>query len=79
MTPTQGGLVFFGDMAGHVYALDAATGKSLWVHDVGGAVGGGVISYVAGGKQRLAFASGMKHPIWPTPDATAKIIVFALK
>jgi outer membrane protein assembly factor BamB len=30
VTPTAGGLVFFGDMGGNFYALDATTGKKLW-------------------------------------------------
>ena len=77
VTPTAGGLVFFGDMAGRAYAADARTGRILWTHDTGGAIGGGVISYVAGGRQRIAVASGMTSPIWPTPDVTAKIVVFA--
>jgi outer membrane protein assembly factor BamB len=31
MTPTAGGLAFFGDVGGNFYALDAATGEKLWV------------------------------------------------
>jgi len=64
-------------MAGRLYALDARDGRVLWTHDTGGAIGGGVISYVAGGKQRVAVASGMTSPIWPTPDVTARIIVLS--
>ncbi len=79
VTPTAGGLVFFGDLMGRVYALDASTGATLWTHDSGGAIGGGVISYVAGGKQRLAVASGMTAPIWPAPESTAKIVILALE
>ncbi len=30
MTPTAGGVVFFGDMGGNFYALDTATGQKLW-------------------------------------------------
>ena len=77
VTPTAGELVFFGDMAGRLYAADARDGRILWTHDTGGAIGGGVISYVAGGKQRIAVASGMTSPIWKTPDVTAKIVVFS--
>jgi len=79
VTPTAGGLLFFGDMRGRVYAFDAASGKSLWTHDLDGAIGGGVISYEAAGKQRIAVASGMTSPIWPTADVTGKIVVFALE
>jgi len=79
VTPTAGGLVFFGDMAGRLYGFDAGSGKSLWTHDLDGAIGGGVISYEANGKQFLTVASGMTSPIWPTADVTAKIVVFALE
>jgi len=71
--------VFFGDMRGRVYAFDAAAGKSLWTHDLDGAIGGGVMSYEAEGKQRIAVASGMTSPIWPRADLTGKIVVFALE
>jgi outer membrane protein assembly factor BamB len=41
MTPTAGGVVFFGDMGGNFYALDTATGRKLWGEKIGGAIGGG--------------------------------------
>ena len=49
MTPTAGGVVFFGDVGGNFYALDAASGQKLWGQDLGGAIGGGVITYTANG------------------------------
>jgi len=79
VTPTAGGLVFFGDMAGIVYALDAQTGRKLWSTETGGAIGGGIISYSANGRQHVAVASGMVSPIWPTQKTTAKIIVYVIK
>jgi len=45
VAPTAGGVVFFGDMGGNFYALDADTGRELWGEKIGGAVGGGVITY----------------------------------
>ena len=30
MTPTAGGIVFFGDMGGNFYVLDTANGRKLW-------------------------------------------------
>lgn len=77
-TPTSGGLLFFGDMGGNLYALDAASGKKLWSQDLGGAVGGGVISYDTGRGQRIAVAAGMTSPIWPTPKVNAKVVVLGL-
>ena len=48
MTPTAGGVVFFGDMGGNFYALDADDGHKLWGQKIGGAIGGGVITYKTG-------------------------------
>jgi len=79
VTPTGGGLVFFGDMGGRVYALDARNGRVLWTHDLDGAIGGGVITYFADGHQRVAVCSGMTSPIWPTPDVTAKVTIFTVE
>ena len=61
MTPTAGGVVFFGDIGGNFYALDAATGEKLWGQDLGGAIGGGVITYTADGAQKVAVAAGFTH------------------
>ena len=41
------------------YALDAANGHKLWGQKIGGAVGGGVITYIANGAQKVAVAAGM--------------------
>ncbi len=79
VTPTAGGLVFFGDIAGHVYALDKASGQQLWSTQLDGAVAGGVVSYVVNDQQRIAVAAGATSPIWPTPKVNASIVVFGLK
>lgn len=78
VTPTSGGLLFFGDIGGTLYAFDATAGKKLWSQDLGGAIGGGVISYDNGHGQRVAVAAGMTSPIWPTPKVNAKIVVLGL-
>ncbi len=78
VTPTAGGLVFFGDMGGNVYALDAATGQKLWGQKVGGAVGGGVITYAANGSQKVAVATGLTEILWPTEITTAKVSILGL-
>ena len=36
-------------MGGNFYALDATTGQKLWGKKIGGAIGGGVITYTANG------------------------------
>ena len=57
VTPTAGGVVFFGDMGGNFYALDANTGDKLWGQKIGGAIGGGVITY----EVRRTAASRCRH------------------
>jgi alcohol dehydrogenase (cytochrome c) len=78
VTPTAGGLIFFGDMGGNFYALDAATGRKLWGIDLRGAVGGGVITYQAGGLQKVAVATGLTEILWPTRVTTAKVVILGL-
>ncbi len=78
VTPTTGRLVLFGDMGGNLYALDAASGKKIWSKDLGGAIGGGVITYDTGVGQKIAVAAGMTSPIWPSPKVTGKIVVLGL-
>ena len=58
VTPTAGGLVFFGDVGGNFYAVDASTGQKLWGQKIGGAIGGGVITYTANGVQKVAVTTG---------------------
>jgi PQQ enzyme-like repeat protein len=70
--------VFFGDIGGNFYALDAANGEKLWSQDLGGAIGGGVITYTANGGQKVAVTTGFTHIAWPTKIVTAKIIVLGL-
>jgi alcohol dehydrogenase (cytochrome c) len=79
VTPTAGGLVFFGDLGGNMYALDKTSGKKLWSTKFDGAVAGGVVGYSAGGRQRIAVAAGAVSPIWPAPKVNARIVVLGLK
>ena len=78
MTPTAGGIVFFGDMGGNFYVLDAANGQRLWGQKIGGAIGGGVITYTADGVQRVAVATGFTSILWPTEVVTGKIVILGL-
>jgi alcohol dehydrogenase (cytochrome c) len=79
VTPTAGGVVFTADMGGVLYALDAADGRPLWQFDSGQSTGGGVITYVAGGRQLLGVASGMKSSVWPGAAQQSRILVFGLR
>jgi alcohol dehydrogenase (cytochrome c) len=58
VTPTAGGLVFTGDLAGNFYALSESTGKPLAVIRTGGAIAGGVVTYLVDGKQYVATTTG---------------------
>jgi PQQ-dependent dehydrogenase (methanol/ethanol family) len=78
VTPTGGGLVFSADLGGHLRAFDADTGKVLWALDVGQSIGGGIVSYSAGGRQLVAVASGMKSRIWPGATDQSRIQIFGL-
>jgi alcohol dehydrogenase (cytochrome c) len=78
VTPTAGGVVFFGDVGGNFYALDAATGGKLWSQDLGGAIGGGIITYNANGAQRVAVAAGLTNLVWPVKVVRARIVVLGL-
>jgi alcohol dehydrogenase (cytochrome c) len=73
------GVVFFGDLGGNFYALDAARGEKLWGQDLGGAIGGGVITYTASGVQKVAVAAGFTMLAWPTKIVTAKVVVLGLE
>ncbi len=80
ITPTAGGIVFFGDLGGNLYALDASTGQKLWgqVLGTGGGIGGGIITYTAGGSQKIAVADGFTMVAWPTKPVTAKVVILGL-
>jgi PQQ-dependent dehydrogenase (methanol/ethanol family) len=79
VTPTAGGITLFGDMGGNFYALDSKTGKALFQSDLRGAVSGGVITYDTGAGQKVAVTTGMTSKIWPTPNATAQIVILSAK
>ena len=78
VAPTAGGVVFFGDMGGNLYALDADTGRKLWGEKIGGAIGGGGITYTTPQGQRVAAATGLTEVLWPTEITTAKVSILGL-
>jgi len=79
VTPTAGGLVFFGDMGGNFYALDAATGQKLWGRKIDGAIGGGVITYTVNGAQKIAVATGFVSPAFPAELRRANIAILGIE
>jgi alcohol dehydrogenase (cytochrome c) len=78
ITPTAGGLVFAGDLSGAFYAFDAENGRVLWRTTFGQSVGGGVVSYCAGGHQRIAATAGMRSPLWADASSASRIVVLGL-
>jgi alcohol dehydrogenase (cytochrome c) len=78
MTPTAGGIVLFGDMGGNFYVLDATNGQKLWGEQLGGGIGGGVITYTANRAQKVAVTTGFTSVFWPTQIVTGKIVILGL-
>jgi len=65
ITPTAGGITFFGDQGGTFYALRSTDGSVLYSTDTGGAMAGGVITYSLQGRQYVAIASGsLSRTMW---------------
>ena len=79
VTPTAGGLVFFGDAGGNFYAVDASSGEKLFGQKVNGAIAGGLITYTVNGAQKVAVTMGMTSPAWPVKAATAKVAILGLE
>ena len=55
------------------------TGEKLWGQHLGGAIGGGVITYTANGAQKVAVAVGVVMAAWPTKIVKAKVVVLGLE
>lgn len=77
VTTTDGGVVFAGENGGDFLVLDARSGRVLYRFNTGGAIGGGVISYAAGGRQYVATTSG-RGGFWFGQAGSATVFVFAL-
>jgi alcohol dehydrogenase (cytochrome c) len=55
---TAGGLVFFGDDAGALEAVEARTGHPLWQFNTGQSMHASPMSYAVAGVQHVAVAAG---------------------
>jgi len=78
VTPTAGGLLLTGDTKGNFLAFDAATGKVLVKKDLHDPIGGGIITYMIGGRQYVAIAGGMTNAIVQTESGPAWVAIFPL-
>lgn len=67
-----------GELTGDFLVLDAATGRELYRFPTGGPSGGGIVSYVAKGKQYVAVMSGRPSPFWALDQGSPTAFVFAL-
>jgi alcohol dehydrogenase (cytochrome c) len=79
---TGGGLLFAGGAAGRFRALDQSTGKVLWEMNLGSAVTGYPITFMAGGHQYVAVSTGFWLGDSFTPElihgTQGTLFVFAL-
>jgi alcohol dehydrogenase (cytochrome c) len=78
VTPTAGGVVFNGDLAGNLYAFDAQSGKVLYTYPTKGAIAGGIVTYGVRGTQYVATTSGNISRTTFQTAGTPTIIVFSL-
>lgn len=78
VTPTAGGVIFSGDMAGHFFTLDSASGRELMKVQTGGALAGGVITYLRGGRQYVAFTSGNVSRLTFGAAGSPSLVIYAL-
>jgi alcohol dehydrogenase (cytochrome c) len=58
VTPTAGGVVFSGESSGNVLAFDARSGALLQTLNMGGSLGGGIVTYAVSDKQYVATTAG---------------------
>jgi alcohol dehydrogenase (cytochrome c) len=88
---TAGNLVFVPDARGTLHAYNAEDGKELWSHYNGAGHNGGIISYMAGGKQYIAVPAGIGgmvsdeypglfgEPYKSMPKDAGVLVVYTLK
>jgi alcohol dehydrogenase (cytochrome c) len=80
VTTTAGNIVLTGELNGDFVVLDARNGDALYRFNTGGPVGGGIVTYAAGGKQYIAVASGSPSNFWVERNPGAPtIVIFAIK
>ena len=78
ITPTAGGVIFAGDMKGNFLTLDARDGRLLYRNQTGGAMAGGVTTYMRNGRQYVAAASGNVSRLTFGVTGSPTLIIYAL-
>ena len=83
--------MFVPDARGVLHAYNAESGEELWSHNNGIGHNGGIISYMAGGKQYIAVPAGwgslvgdefvalLGEPYKSMAKNTGALVVFALR
>jgi alcohol dehydrogenase (cytochrome c) len=78
VTTPAGGLVLTGETTGDFVVFEAATGREVYRFTTGAAMGGGIISYDAQGRQYIAAQSGRAGLFFGSNGAPT-VFVFAVK
>ncbi len=78
VTPSAGGTVFTGGSDGQFLVFEASSGRILYRFYTGGALGGGVATYMVGDRQYIAAASGNRSIIPFGVQGAPTVVIFAL-
>lgn len=77
VTSTAGNLVFGGTLDGEFLALNASNGERLYSFATGGAMAGGILSYVRDGAQYVAAMTGNDSGLWGSTGSPT-VVIFGL-
>ena len=77
VTPTAGGVLLSGESSGHLLVLNARDGTLLKSLDLGGSMGGGVITYTVARRQYVATTAGnmSRAGLSSAGDFTPRLII----
>jgi alcohol dehydrogenase (cytochrome c) len=78
LTPTAGGVLFTGELGGNFLVLDAENGEQLYRFNTGGAMAGGVVTYLVGHRQYVAAVCGNESRAAAIAGGAATIVIFGL-
>jgi outer membrane protein assembly factor BamB len=76
LTPTAGDVLLTGDLNGDFMVINAGTGEVVYRFNTGGAIAGGISTYLVDGKQYVAVASGnSSRTVWGTTGAATVFVL----
>jgi alcohol dehydrogenase (cytochrome c) len=80
VTPTAGGVLFSGESSGDFLVLNARNGKLIKKQNLGGSMGGGIITYSIAGKQYVATTAGnvSRSGLATGADNAPRVIIMTL-